>query len=150
VKFQQEDYDFAFQMTTAGNSEHAGEFYSGSKRMFGKLRTAFKIRCMQVDSIVRHMDSSPYPVLVCGDFNDTPWSYSYHQFGKRLKDSQVHSGRGRGNTFVLNRLLRFRIDYLFYPSFWGNYRHTVLRVHASDHYPVCCDLKPSLQTDSRQ
>ena len=147
VQFQKEDYDFARQVTMAGNSEKSEEFSSGSKRMFGKLRSAFQIRCVQVDSIVCHIDQSPYPVLVCGDFNDTPWSYTYHQFRKRLKDSQVHSGYGRGNTFVLNRLLRFRIDFLFYPSSWENYGHTVLRVPASDHYPVYCHLKPSLQTD---
>ena len=141
VQFQKEDYDFAQQVTTAGGAEQGEEFSSGSKRLFGKLRAAYKIRCVQVDSIVRRIDQSPYPVVVCGDFNDTPWSYTYHQFRKRLKDAQVHSGRGRGNTFVLNRVLRFRIDYVFFSSSMENFGHTVIRERASDHYPVVTYLK---------
>ena len=136
VQFQKEDYDFAQQVTTAGGAEQGEGFSTGSRRLFGKLRAAYQIRCQQVDSIVRHIDSSPYPVVVCGDFNDTPWSYTYHQFRKRLKDAQVHSGRGRGNTFVLNRVLRFRIDYVFYSPSMENYGHSVVRECASDHYPI--------------
>ena len=136
VQFQKEDYDFAQQVTTAGGAEQEEEFSTGSKRLFGKLRAAYQIRCIQVDSIVKHIDQSPYPVIVCGDFNDTPWSYTYRRFKKRLKDAQVHSGRGRGNTFILNRILKFRIDYLFYSPIFDNYEHTVIRKSASDHYPV--------------
>ena len=141
VQFQKEDYDFAQQVTTAGGAEQEEEFSTGSKRLFGKLRAAYQIRCVQVDSIVRHIDQSPYPVVVCGDFNDTPWSYTYHQFRKRLKDAQVHSGRGRGNTFVLNRVLRFRIDYVFYDESMENYGHTVFRERTSDHYPQVTYLR---------
>ena len=143
VQFQKEDYDFARRVTTAGGTENGGEaeeFSSGSMRMFAKLRSAYLVRCIQVDSIVNHIDSSPYPVIVCGDFNDTPWSYTYHQFRKRLKDAQSHSGRGRGNTFVLNRMLRFRIDYIFYDKSLENYEHTVVRKRASDHFPIYTNI----------
>ncbi|MBO4282202.1 MAG: endonuclease/exonuclease/phosphatase family protein [Bacteroidales bacterium] len=136
VQLQKDDYDFAQRWTTANGETEGEEFSVGSRRMFGKLRAAYGIRCLQVDSIVAHVARSPYPVVVCGDFNDTPWSYTYRQFGKCLKDAQVHSGKGRGNTFVLNRLLRFRIDYVFYSASLDNWGHSVLRKQASDHFPV--------------
>ena len=141
VRFQKEDYEFARRVTTAGGVGNGGEeFSSGSMRMFDKLRSAYLVRCIQVDSIVRHIDAAPYPVIVCGDFNDTPWSYTYHQFRKRLKDAQVHCGRGRGNTFVLNRMLRFRIDYILYDKSMESFEHTVIRKKASDHFPIYTDI----------
>lgn len=136
VQFQKEDYEFAQRWTTTHDETEGEDFSVGSKRMLGKLRAAYKLRCLQVDSIVAHVDRSPYPVLVCGDFNDTPWSYTYRQFSKRLKDAQVHSGRGRGNTFIISRLLRFRIDYVFYSHGLDNWEHSVIRKQASDHFPV--------------
>ena len=138
VQLQKEDYDFAQRLTTVQESETEGEgdFGRNSRRMLKKLRDAYRIRGVQVDSVIRHIESSPYPVIVCGDFNDTPWSYTYNAFRKRLKDSQVHSGRGRGHTFEMNAVLGFRIDYIFYSKGLENYGHTVIRRKASDHYPI--------------
>lgn len=136
VQLQKEDYDFAQRMTTVQETEGDGDFSQDSRRMLQKLRNAYKVRCVQVDSVIRHIESSPYPVIVCGDFNDTPWSYTYNAFRKRLKDSQMHSGRGRGHTFEMNAVLGFRIDYIFYSKGLENYEHTVIRKKASDHYPI--------------
>lgn len=136
VQFQKEDYDFAQRMTTVSDTVEAGDFSADFKRMLKKLRKAYKIRGVQVDSVIRHIEASPYPVVVCGDFNDTPWSYTYNAFKKRLKDSQMHSGRGWGHTFELNAVLGFRIDYIFYSKELENYEHRVIRKKASDHYPI--------------
>lgn len=136
VQLQKEDYDFAQRMTTVQETEGDGDFSQDSRRMLQKLRNAYKVRCMQVDSVIRHIEEAPYPVIVCGDFNDTPWSYTYNAFKKQLKDAQMHSGRGRGHTFELNKVLKFRIDYIFYSKGLENYEHTVIRRKASDHYPI--------------
>jgi endonuclease/exonuclease/phosphatase (EEP) superfamily protein YafD len=55
------------------------EIQSGSKRILQKLKEGYIIRSKQVQVMVEHMKNSPYPVLVCGDFNDVPWSYTYQQ-----------------------------------------------------------------------
>ena len=140
VQFQQQDYDFAQQLTDA-NWVRTEPLTKGSKRILKKLKVAYATRTQQVDSIVRHIDQSPYPLIVCGDFNDTPWSYTYRQFKKRLSDSFVQSGIGRGNSFDINRVLRFRIDYVFCDKRLKGLHHTVLRHSgASDHYAVMAGI----------
>lgn len=136
VQLQKEDYEFAQRVSTAQELEGGETFSGSSRRMLKKLRNAYRVRGEQVDSVIRHIESSPYPVIVCGDFNDTPWSYTYHAFRKLLKDSQMHSGRGRGHTFEMNAVLGFRIDYIFYSKGLENYEHSVIRKKASDHYPI--------------
>ena len=89
--------------------------------------------------MAEHIRKSPYPVIVCGDFNDTPVSYAYRTVLGDLKDAFVESGRGISNTY--NGILpSFRIDYILYdPKFSaGNYRRD--KVYLSDHFPVRCLL----------
>ncbi len=134
IRFQEEDYRFALSVTTVDASPQEEDLKAGSKRILKKLKAAYDVRCKQVDTIVAHVDQSPYPVILCGDFNDTPWSYTYRSFSRRLTDSFVSSGVGRGNTFVMNRLLRFRIDYIFCSGTLEPWGHNVIRKKASDHY----------------
>lgn len=71
-----------------------------------------KKRADQVDLLRQKIDTTNHPIVVCGDFNDTPTSYAYHKINEVLKDGFVSAGSGFGNTFrYMNRLLR--IDYLF-------------------------------------
>ena len=55
-------------------------------------------------------------MLVCGDFNDTPYSYSYKMFSRRLKDSFVSKGNGFGATMNKAGYPLARIDYQFFDS----------------------------------
>jgi endonuclease/exonuclease/phosphatase family metal-dependent hydrolase len=45
---------------------------TGSKRILKKMKQGYIYRSEQVKHIVNHIKSSPYPVVVCGDFNDIP------------------------------------------------------------------------------
>ncbi len=85
------------------------------------------------------VDSSPYPVLVTGDFNDTPASYSYRMMTKRLHDSFREAGNGFGATFrgILGVL---RIDYVFYDDSFRCVRFRTLEDRLSDHKLVAADL----------
>lgn len=67
----------------------------------------------QVNLISKEIENSPYPVLVCGDFNDIPSSYTYNKIKESLTDSFSMAGCGYQYTFrYLYRLLR--IDYIFH------------------------------------
>src|SRR5690606_914189 len=79
------------------------------KVMGSKLKTGFKMRARQVEAISALIKESPYPVIVCGDLNDTPASYSYKQLKQGLHDAFVRSGKGIGQTFI-NKLPALRID----------------------------------------
>jgi endonuclease/exonuclease/phosphatase family metal-dependent hydrolase len=104
------------------------------------LRDAFIKRARQVDQLVLQINQSPYPVIVCGDFNDTPVSYTYEQILGNKTDAYRKSGWALGNTYR-GKLPSYRIDYIFYDQNFtsGNFR--THRVKLSDHYPVSCSLK---------
>ena len=52
------------------------------KDLILKMKNNYLKRAEQADSIHAEIERSPYPVLVCGDFNDTPASYTYHRYRK--------------------------------------------------------------------
>lgn len=78
-----------------------------------KMKSNYRKRAEQADMIHAEIKCSPYPVLVCGDFNDTPASYTYHRVRKDLVDGFRDCGSGYQYTFrQLYKL--WRIDYVFY------------------------------------
>jgi len=135
IHFGAEDYLFA-QQATSNTDISNEEWKENGIRILRKIRSGFKKRASQVDTVVKHIENSPYKVIVCGDFNDTPWSYTYKQIYNLLDDSFVKSGRGIGNTMTINKLLSFRIDYIFHDESFNSYGHTVGKINASDHYPI--------------
>lgn len=104
-----------------------------------KVASTFKRRALQVDTIARHLHQSPFPAIICGDFNDTPMSYTYKNLISGKRDSFRQSGKGFSATYsVLWPLLR--IDYILYPTpFWSLTHHSP-RIEYSDHYPVISEL----------
>ena len=100
-----------------------------------KVAGSFKRRSSQVDNISVHARESIYPSVICGDFNDTPMSYTYHNLMKDKKDSFHESGKGFSATYsYLWPLLR--IDYILYPGHYFSTSHRTVKVKYSDHYPV--------------
>jgi endonuclease/exonuclease/phosphatase family metal-dependent hydrolase len=109
----------------------------GAIAVYRKLRSAFEKRADQARRVVEHLKTSPYPVIVCGDFNDTPMSYTYNQFQLALLDSFRESGLGLGSTYV-GRLPAGRIDYLFYSSLLKVSHFKIQKQTRSDHRAVSC------------
>ena len=92
----------------------------------------------EVEKIKEHMQKSPYPLIVCGDFNDTPLSYAYHSIKQNLVDAFNESGKGFGNSFV--RIPVLRIDYILHdPQFKSTNYKTYPNI-LSDHYAVSCEI----------
>lgn len=69
-------------------------------------------RNRQARLLAEAIASSPYPVVVCGDLNDTPVSYAYRKLTAQLKDCFLEAGSGWGGTYQPAHNL-FRIDYTF-------------------------------------
>lgn len=110
-----------------------------AKELRSKYKRAVKMRAIQARLIRQKIKESPYPVIVCGDFNDTPSSYAYQTVRGRLKDSFVCSGEGIGQTYI-GKLPSFRIDYILHSKSFRSYNFKTYNVPYSDHRPVSCDL----------
>jgi endonuclease/exonuclease/phosphatase family metal-dependent hydrolase len=115
---------------------------SGARLLIHKLAEASAIRAVQADSVARVVATSTHPhIVVCGDFNDTPISYTHRVIGERLNDAFAQSGNGLGISFNQNKFY-FRIDHILADKNFKAYNCTVDRsIDVSDHYPVWCYLK---------
>ncbi|MBN1822438.1 MAG: endonuclease/exonuclease/phosphatase family protein [Prolixibacteraceae bacterium] len=110
------------------------------REMGGKFKRASKMRAQQARIIRENIDWSPYPVLVCGDFNDTPFSYTYRKVKGNLFDAFVESGKGFGQTYI-GKLPSYRIDFILHSDKYKSVNFEEGDVHYSDHLPVRCILK---------
>lgn len=127
IRFQKEDYDFI-----SGREE---DFWGGGKRLSSRLMDAYRRRATQVDVILEHVATSPHPVILCGDFNDTPASYAYKQLSETLDDSWAEASCGVGRTYV-GTFPSFRIDYVWHSQELEATRCEVYPAEHSDHRAV--------------
>lgn len=101
-----------------------------------KLGVAFRKRAPQADMVARYIaEQTTDAVIVCGDFNDSPISYSYKTIKKGLSDAYAETGFGPGITYHENYFW-FRIDFIMYSKNLKAYKCTVDKVKYSDHYPI--------------
>ena len=141
IHFRKEDYDFISELST---QQEQAEIKTGTLQIIEKMEVAYKKRALQVDILENAMAGCTYPVILCGDFNDSPNSYTYHRLGRSMRDAFVESGSGLGTTYAGKNFPAFRIDYIFHdPRFEsaGFERH---KLDLSDHYPISCMLYPKL------
>lgn len=110
-----------------------------SKSVLSKFKTGFLKRQVQADNVRIEIDKSPYPVIVCGDFNDVPNSYPYETIGRGLQDAFVEKGSGMGRTFSgISPTLR--IDNIFVDKRYKVEQFFRIAKKLSDHFPLITDL----------
>lgn len=122
----------------SGNSKE--EVKTKSKSILVKLRDAYEKRSQEVSKMLEDIPNDGRAIVLCGDFNDTPLSYTYHQIKRAgFTDGFVKAGRGVGRTYA-GKLPMLRIDYV-----WGNDQiqptaFKRLKFKGSDHFPVMVDF----------
>lgn len=136
-RLQRMETNFLSEITDGSDSKGT---LSEIRMISSSLRKGFAIRAGQARSVKEHINQSPYPVIVAGDFNDTPVSYSYSKLRKGLHDSFVESGYGAGFTYRGNYPAN-RIDYILYDDHFDCTQFDIVRVKYSDHYPVISYLR---------
>jgi len=119
---------------------NTGEVKTRSKKVYGKVVYAAQKREKQVEKIIEHIGKKPKKTILCGDFNDTPNSYTYNMFSKGMTDIFVKSGKGFGFTFKELPLLR--IDYMFTSKDFSPISFRIDRNSAiSDHNIIIGEIK---------
>lgn len=113
-----------------------------SKKLIKKLGDAARIRARQTDAVYAYIKShANYPTILCGDFNDTPISYTRRMMAKDLTDCYVATGRGIGLSYN-QKGFYVRIDNIMCSSHFKPFGCKVdSKIKASDHYPIYCWLK---------
>ncbi|WP_057935959.1 endonuclease/exonuclease/phosphatase family protein [Algoriphagus resistens] len=106
------------------------------RQTLGKLHRGSLARSKQLNVLLEHMNNSPHPLILMGDLNEIPYSYTYFRLSENYENAFETAGRGFGFTY--NRILFFlRIDHIFSSK---KLKAVQFRTHRevdySDHYPV--------------
>ena len=133
-KLTPEDKEMYVQLIEKHEKE---QVKAGVKVLLRKLSDASAIRAPQADSIANYLARHSYKyIMVCGDFNDIPISYTHHTLTRTLNDAFTESGRGLGISYHKNKFL-FRIDNILVSAGLKASNCTVdSSIDASDHYPI--------------
>lgn len=105
-----------------------------------KLGWAFKERSRQAEKVAKMVADSPYPTVVCGDFNDIPNSYAYSLVKGEMNDLFAEKGRGFGRTYN-GEYPAFRIDFVLYDRQLEAVSYDRPLLPYSDHLPVVGEFK---------
>ncbi|MCF6141512.1 endonuclease/exonuclease/phosphatase family protein [Flavobacterium sp. K77] len=113
---------------------------SKSQKLFFRISKAFKQQQQQAALFSEHKAQCTYPIIICGDMNNSAFSYVYRNIKGKMKDSFEEAGTGFGETYKF-RYYPARIDYIFadekmkvkdfesFPKFIN-----------SDHFPIMARL----------
>lgn len=116
---------------------NSDEARAETRHLIDKLGVAMIKRAPQAEAVHQYIEQHrSYPIIVCGDFNDTPISYSRRTVAQGLTDCFVETGNGPGISYNV-RGFYFRIDYMMCSEHFEPYScHVDTDIDASDHYPV--------------
>ena len=111
-----------------------------SRSLAKKLKNALGLRGYQADLVRRIVDASPHPLVVCGDFNDVPNSYTYFHIRGNLQDAFITKCFGIGRSYI-HISPTLRIDYILPSREFEVIQTMKLSSPFSDHHAVLTDLQ---------
>jgi len=111
-----------------------------SQKLINRIRKAFMQQQQQAEMIKEHKKDCPYPIIICGDMNNSAFSYVYRNIKGSLKDSFEEAGVGFGATYKF-RYYPARIDYIFADNTMKVKKfESFPDFENSDHYPIMARL----------
>ena len=139
-KLNQEDRNLAQKIINKENSQD--KIYNIGLNASSKFISSAQNRIQQVEAVRTIINNTKYPIIVLGDFNDVPLSYTYHTIAKGLQNAQAKAGEwGYHWTYNKNAMF-FTIDHILIDK---NIQITDCTIHkeikASDHYPISCKIQ---------
>lgn len=134
IRFDQNNLKYIDNPTIKSDS-----LITESKTIIKKFKVAFQKRGIQAKHVQEQIARSPFPVILCGDFNDVPNSFAYNTVGKNLQNAFVEKGDGLGRTFS-SISPTLRIDHIFADKKFKIEQFTRIRKKLSAHYPLIADV----------
>ncbi|MFK5857119.1 MAG: endonuclease/exonuclease/phosphatase family protein [Bacteroidota bacterium] len=131
TKLEPEDIDFVVNPEV----EDRKALKNRSVEIYYKLAQAYQLREKQLKVLLKEIESTSYEIILCGDFNDAPSSWVYHQLTDKLDDSFVKKGMGISRTYA-GPLPFLRIDYILTGRGFNTVGFTRHDIKKSDHYPI--------------
>lgn len=107
-----------------------------------KITLANRQRGLQVDWLNEYIKNCKDKyIILCGDFNDSPISYTHIKMTEHLNDAYTRGGNGPGWSYNRSGML-FRIDNILVSENFDVCKTIVdTNIDTSDHYPMISWLK---------
>ena len=133
-KFKKEDYNDIEKIR-----DQEDEDLTASKSIFRKMKLAFSRRGIQANMVREEIDKSPYPSVICGDFNDVPNSYAYFRIRGERRDAFLEKGFAIGSSFI-TLAPTLRIDYILPTNQFTIKQFDMVDEGLSDHIMLVSDI----------
>ncbi len=111
-----------------------------SENLYRSVSKTFSMQQFQTELFLLHKNSCPYKMVICGDFNNTAYSYVYKEIKGDMQDAFVEAGNGFGRTFDF-KFFPVRIDFILVDTNFDINSFKTSDVLLSDHYPIMTQLK---------
>ncbi|WP_460218811.1 endonuclease/exonuclease/phosphatase family protein [Psychroserpens sp. MEBiC05023] len=111
-----------------------------SENLFKRVSTTFKMQQSQTELFLKHKVNCPYQMIICGDFNNTAYSYVYKEIKGDLRDAFSEAGNGFGRTYDF-KFFPVRIDFILVDNAFDINGFKTYDVTYSDHFPVMAKVK---------
>ncbi|MCX7547172.1 endonuclease/exonuclease/phosphatase family protein [Xanthomarina sp. F1114] len=111
-----------------------------SQWIFKRVEQTFKMQQVQAELFLKHKNASPYKMIICGDFNNSAFSYVYKEIKGDLKDAFQKAGNGFGRTYDF-KFFPVRIDFIFAEKEFEVTDFKTFDNKYSDHYPLLASFK---------
>jgi endonuclease/exonuclease/phosphatase family metal-dependent hydrolase len=140
-------YNFHFQSMSMDEKDIVDSYQdqdnlkTKGRKLLGLFKRGIVKRADQVNLLMEHIASCPFPVILCGDTNDLPYSYTYQRLNSNYTNAFQAKGWGVGATYN-GKLPFIRIDNQFCDEDWEVLNYTKYdSVAYSDHFPVAVTYK---------
>lgn len=111
-----------------------------SENLFKRVGNTFSLQQAQTELFLEHKANCTYKIIVCGDFNNTAYSYVYKSISSGMNDAFVEAGNGFGRSFDF-KFFPVRIDYIMVDDHFEINGFKTFDVKYSDHFPITSRVK---------
>ncbi|MDY0779870.1 endonuclease/exonuclease/phosphatase family protein [Tenacibaculum sp. IB213877] len=105
-----------------------------SEKLIERLEIGFQKQATQTEQFLAHEKQWKGKKIVCGDFNNTAYSWVYRQISKGKKDAFAQAGSGLGKSF--NYVFPMRIDFILTDPSSEINNYQTFKHKYSDHFPI--------------
>ena len=109
------------------------------EKFLRRVEASFKKQAEQTSIIKNHIEQFNGKSIICGDFNNTAFSWSYHQLLENKNDAFEIAGKGFGSTY--NTFFPMRIDFILTDKSIEVNNFKTFSINYSDHYPILARIQ---------
>ena len=110
-----------------------------SERLFKSVGQTFEMQQFQTELFLKHKKQCKYKMIICGDFNNTAFSYVYKEIKGDLQDAFKVAGNGFGRTYDF-KFFPTRIDFILVDNAFPIDSFKTFDIQYSDHFPVMANI----------